>query len=50
MPFAATWMHPEIIRPSDVSQMEKDKYQVISLIYGNLKKEMIQMNLYKRQK
>ena len=38
MPFAATWMHSEIIIPSEVSQMEKDKYQVISLIYGNLEK------------
>ena len=34
MPFAATWMDLEIIIPSIVSQKEKDKYHMISLIYG----------------
>ena len=34
MPFAATWMDLEMIRLSEVSQTEKDKYHVISLICG----------------
>ena len=33
MPFAATWMDLEIIL-SEVSQKEKDKYYMISLICG----------------
>ena len=38
MPFAATWMDLEIIILSEVSQTEKDKYHMISLICGILKK------------
>ena len=34
MPFAATGMHLETLIPSDVSQKDKDKYCVISLICG----------------
>ena len=34
MPFAATWMQLEIIILSEVSQKEKDKYHMISFIYG----------------
>ena len=34
MPFAATWLQPEIIILSEVSQKEKDKYHMISLICG----------------
>ena len=34
MPFAATWKQLEIIRLSEVSQKEKDKYHMVSLIYG----------------
>ena len=34
MPFASTWMDPEIITLSEVNQKEKDKYHMISLIYG----------------
>ena len=34
MPFAATWMDLEIIIQSEVSQKEKDKYHMISLICG----------------
>ena len=34
MPFAATWMALKIIIQSEVSQREKDKYHVISLICG----------------
>ena len=33
-PFAATWMQREIIILSEVSQKEKDKYHMISLISG----------------
>ena len=33
-PFAATWMQLEIIILSEVSQKEKDKYHMISLICG----------------
>ena len=32
MPFAATWMDLDIIIRSEVSQTEKDKYHMISLI------------------
>ena len=32
MPFAATWMNLENIILSEVSQKEKDKYYMISLI------------------
>ena len=34
MPFASTWMDLEIIIVSEVSQTEKDKYHMISLICG----------------
>ena len=34
MPFAATWMDLEIIILREVSQREKDKYRMISLICG----------------
>ena len=34
MPFAATWMDIEILILSKVSQKEKDKYHIISLLYG----------------
>ena len=34
MPFAATWMNLEIIILSEVSQTEKGKYPMISLICG----------------
>ena len=34
IPFAATWMDLEIIILSEVSQTEKDKYHMISLICG----------------
>ena len=34
MPFAAPLMNLELIILSEVSQKEKDKYHMISLIYG----------------
>ena len=36
--FAATWMDLEIILLSEVSQTEKGKYRMISLVCGILKK------------
>ena len=33
MPLAATWMDLKIIILSEVSQKEKDKYHMISLVY-----------------
>ena len=38
MTFAATWMDLEIIILSEVSQTEKDKYHMLALIYGILKR------------
>ena len=32
--FAATWMQLEILITNDISQKEKDKYYMISLICG----------------
>ena len=34
MPFEATWMDLDIIRLSEVSQTEKDKYHMTSLTCG----------------
>ena len=34
IPFAATWLELETLIPSEVSQKEKDKYHMMSLIYG----------------
>ena len=34
MPFAASWMDLEALILSEVSQKEKDKYHMISLICG----------------
>ena len=50
IPFAATWMDLEIIIPSKVSQIEKDKYHMILLIWGTPPpKKMVQMNLFTKQ-
>ena len=38
MPFAATWIDLEIVILSEESQTEKDKYHMILLVYGILKK------------
>ena len=37
MSFAATWMNPEIVIMSDLSQTEKDKYRMIVLVCRILK-------------
>ena len=34
LPFAATWVDLEGIRLSEISQTVKDKYYMISLIFG----------------
>ena len=34
MPFAATWMELETLTLSELSQKEKDKYHMLSLISG----------------
>ena len=34
LPFAVMWMELECIMLSEISQSEKDKYHMISLIYG----------------
>ena len=39
MPFAATWMELEILILSKVSQKEKEKYHMISLMNGILNKQ-----------
>ena len=38
MPFETAWMDLEIIILSEVSQIEKDKHHMITLICGILKK------------
>ena len=48
MPFAATWMELETLILSEVSQKEKDKYHMISLITGI--KYTAQMNLSTEKK
>jgi len=49
MPFAATWLSPEIIILSEKKQIEKCKCHMISFICGTFKKR-IQMNLVAKQK
>ena len=34
LPFAATWLDPETIILSEISQTEKDEYYMVSLICG----------------
>ena len=48
MLFAVTWMDPEIVILSEGSQIEKDRYHMISLIYRIFKNE--QINLYTKQR
>ena len=47
-PFAATWTDLQIITLSEVSQTEKDKYQMISLICGIQKTDINEL-IYKRE-
>ena len=39
MPFAATWVDLEVIILNEVNQTEKDKYHMISLMYGILREK-----------
>ena len=48
MPFAATRMELETLIPSEISQKEKDKYHMISFIYG--KEYIAHMNLSTEKK
>ena len=48
MPFAATWVDPEVIILSEVSQTEKDKYYMISLICRILKSDTNEL-IYKTE-
>ena len=50
MSLAATWMDLEIIILNEVRQKKKDKYHMISLIFGIQKKKVIQVNLFEKQK
>ena len=49
MPFAATWMDLETVILSEVSQTEKEKYHVTSIVY-RIQKEIMQMKLLTKQK
>ena len=48
LPFAATWMKLETLIMSEVSQKEKDKYHMVSLISGIY--YMAEMNLSTEKK
>ena len=48
MPFAATWIELEILILSEVSQKEKDKYHMISLLSAI--KYMAQKNFFTEKK
>ena len=50
MPFVATWMHLEIVILSEVSQMEKDKYHMVSLICGSKEKNSNELIIFTKQK
>ena len=49
MPFTTTWMDLEIIILSEVSQTEEDKYHMISLICGILKKKDTNELIYRTE-
>ena len=48
MPFVATQMHLEIIVPSEVSQLEKDAYMIITYMESK-KRKKIHVNVYTKQ-
>ena len=41
LPFATTWMELECIMLSEISQSEKDKYHMISLMCGILETQQV---------
>ena len=41
MPFPATWMELESVIQSEVSQKEKNKYHMLTNIYGIKKKKVL---------
>ena len=43
--FVVRWMELESVIQSEVSQKEKNKYSMLTHIYGILKKKMVLMNL-----
>ena len=43
--FVVRWMHLESVIQSEVSQKEKNKYRMLTHIYGILKKKKVLMNL-----
>ena len=47
IPFATTWIDLETVTLSEVSQRQKDKYDITYM--WNLKKE-VQMNLFTKEK
>ena len=49
MPFVATWMELDIVRLSDVSQTEKEKFHMTSLVC-EIEEEIMQMYLLTKQK
>ena len=46
MPFAATWMELEIVILSEISQTQRDKYNIVYMWNPNI----VQMNLFTKQK
>ena len=49
MPFAATWMDPETVILSEVSQTDKEKYCMTSIICGHLKRNNTNELIYKAE-
>ena len=43
--FGVRWMDLESVIQSEVSQKEKDKYRMLTHIFGNLKKKKVLKNL-----
>ena len=48
--FVTRWMDLESVIQSEVSQKEKNKYHMLTHIYGILKKKMVLMNVVAGQK